>query len=138
MAQRNIHGEWTMSFENRFLRSKVMGATNQEASIAWFEEMKDRLFHSAEGDSTPWVILVDSRTWELGPDDIWDTNNEIFAWSIRHNCVLFSVVYSNAIQKFASVKGLETDCTMQISFDYDEAYQTCLDKLAQAQKQQEK
>ncbi|MGF1741003.1 hypothetical protein L4C34_07975 [Vibrio profundum] len=40
MTQRNIHGLWTMSFENRFLITEVQGATNKEAAQAWFNERK--------------------------------------------------------------------------------------------------
>ena len=64
--------------------------------------------------------------------------NDFVGWLSQHNCRSFSLVYSNHIQRFAADKGIINQDIMRIYFDYDEAYQTCLDKLAQAQKQQEK
>ncbi|WP_428791101.1 hypothetical protein [Vibrio profundum] len=40
MAECNIHGEWTMSFEDRLLYPKVIGETNSEGSLRGSEKQK--------------------------------------------------------------------------------------------------
>ena len=40
MVSRNIHGLWSMHFEERILYSKITGGINTEMSMAWFEDMK--------------------------------------------------------------------------------------------------
>ncbi|MGF1743185.1 hypothetical protein L4C34_19440 [Vibrio profundum] len=139
MTQRNIHGEWTMSFENRFLHSEVTGPTNTEAALAWFEEMK-KLVSTSSGTCTPWVLLIDSRNWETSPQEQWDSNNVIITWTKENDCCFLAVVYSNKIQEYSAKTGLDAKNTSHhvIFFDYDEAYQTCLDKLAEAQKLHDK
>lgn len=129
MTRRNIHGDWTMSFHNRILRSAVIGSTNQEASKAWLNELKAMVTSSAAGVSEPWVMLIDGSLWEMSPDEVWDTNNEFVAWVMSNNCIFLAFVLSKKIQSFALEKGLNDQSVINIYFDYDEANLACLAKL---------
>ncbi|MGF1743290.1 hypothetical protein L4C34_20030 [Vibrio profundum] len=40
---RNIHGDWSMNFEDQILKSTLIGAFNQEANLSWFNEVKQRV-----------------------------------------------------------------------------------------------
>ncbi|MGF1743274.1 hypothetical protein L4C34_19945 [Vibrio profundum] len=137
MTPRNIHGEWSMSFENRFLHVESFGATNRELGIAQMNELQKHLESSSEKYSTPWVILNDYRRWQLASQDAWETYNSIVTWMSEHNCVFLAFVITNQMQNFALEKGLHTDEILQFFFDYNKAYQTCLDKLSEAQWQQQ-
>lgn len=138
MTQRNIHGEWTMSFENRILYSKITGSTNKEASQAWFEEIKAYVLASSSGDIQPWVILNDARLWDMAPQDVSDTNERIANWMKEHHCLCHCLIFSNKVQSFGPKKEISNRGFYQYFFDYDEAYQTCLDKLAEAQGSKDK
>lgn len=129
MKRRNIHGDWTMSFEKRVLRSSVIGSTNQEASKAWLNELKHTVTSSAGGSVEPWVMLIDGSLWEMSPDEVWDTNNEFVAWVASNNCIFLAFVFSKKIQSFALEKGLDDNSIFSVYFDYDEANQACLEKL---------
>ena len=65
--------------------------------------------------------------------DGWDVVNDIMIWAKQHHCVLFSFVFSKKIKHYSFEHGLSPQGLVQYFFDYDEAYQTCLDKLAEAQ-----
>ncbi|MGF1739892.1 hypothetical protein L4C34_02200 [Vibrio profundum] len=129
MVNKNIHGNWTMSFDDRFLHSEVIGSTNTETSMAWFEELKQRLLNSTDQDTVPWVALVDSRRWNIGPAELWDANNVLIKWCSEHNCIFFAVVYANKLQEFSAKQGIDPESTMQIFFNYDEALKECQHKL---------
>ncbi|MGF1743184.1 hypothetical protein L4C34_19435 [Vibrio profundum] len=66
MTQRNIHGTYTMSFENQALYSKVTGATNNELSAAWLSDINAHLDKAKNGNK-PWALLNDCREWEWQP-----------------------------------------------------------------------
>ena len=84
------------------------------------------------------MALVDAREWKIASLDAWETNNELVDWMSSHNCVLFSFVLSKELQKFAIESQINNMSIMQTCFDYDEAHQNCLRKLAEAQRQQSK
>ncbi|MGF1740147.1 hypothetical protein L4C34_03510 [Vibrio profundum] len=130
MVQRNIHGEWNIRFEDRILYSKVVGATNDEARKAWFEELKSSIQSSQEGFSCPWVILHDLRNWDTATLDTWEGANMFVDWASEHNCLLLAIVFSKKIQHFAMSKGLNNQKVLQFFFNYDEAHQACLSKLS--------
>ena len=44
MNQRNVHGEWKMVFDNRFLRVTTTGAFNAEGTKAWLDAVKGYLY----------------------------------------------------------------------------------------------
>ena len=133
MKQRNIHGRWVMRLEGRVLYSKVTGATNKEAAQAWFEEMKQLILSSEDSDSKPWVFVDDTRDWGTAPEDFWEAANELVDWMSNHNCVFMASVFSKKLQSFSWESGFNNQSILQVFFDYDEACQTCLDKLAEAQ-----
>ncbi|MGF1743176.1 hypothetical protein L4C34_19380 [Vibrio profundum] len=133
MTQRNIHGIWTMYFENRILHTKVTGSFNREGTQAFFDEMQSLLFSSKKGDAVPWAMLNDARDWELAALDAWDAGNEGINWMNDHNCVLFSVVYSVKVHTAITKKGIDNQDILQYHYDYNEAYQACIDALAKAQ-----
>ena len=135
MAQRNIHGEWTMSFENGILRTKVVGATNAEAGEAWLNELQTLLRTSTEGTAKPWVMFADNRQWDISPLDARQANNALVDWMSHHNCVLCVFVLSKKLQEFALESQINQKGMMQIFFDYDKAYQACLDKLVEVRNQ---
>lgn len=136
MTQRNIHGDWSMSFENRILLSKADGSFNQEANKAWLSEMKELVLSSPEGDSTPWVVLLDFQNWDIATLDSWESANEGAIWVMEHSGVSITFVFSKKLQQFAAEKGLIDQSIVKFLFNYDEAYQACLDKLAEARRQQ--
>lgn len=138
MTQFRIHGEWTISFKNRIVYSKVIGATNEEASQAWLKELKGKLQSSPVGCSEPWVVLHDLRNWGTATLDTWESANENIHWILKNNCVLFTIVFSKELQKFVLNKGLKDQNIVRLFFDYDAAYQACLDKLAEAQNKNNK
>ncbi|MGF1741420.1 hypothetical protein L4C34_10140 [Vibrio profundum] len=132
MTQHNIHGEWTMRFENRILYSVVWGATNNEATLTWIAEMKHLVLSSQEGDHTPWVIINDARNWEMSSLGVGESYLEFFDWIERHNCASYAAVLSKQIQKFSMEHETNTLDALHCFFDYDEAYQFCVEKLAEA------
>ncbi|MGF1742984.1 hypothetical protein L4C34_18350 [Vibrio profundum] len=138
MKERNIHGLWSMSFKDRILHSEVSGATNDEAGQAWLAELKAKVKSSKEGYSAPWVVLHDMRDWGMAPIDAWEGANSVINWVSEHHCILFAVVFSIKVQHFAFETGLKGQSIMRYYFDYEEAYQDCLDKLAEPQRQQDK
>ncbi|MGF1741741.1 hypothetical protein L4C34_11825 [Vibrio profundum] len=138
MTQRNIHGNWTMNFENRILQSKITGSTNTELSQAWFEDMKCHLSSSEDNYMTPWVNLFDFRDWDLTTIDSFGNANDNIHWMSENNCILLAFVFSKKMQHFAMEKGLSNNGIVRFFFDYGEAYQACLDKLEGAQRQQDK
>ncbi|MGF1741428.1 hypothetical protein L4C34_10180 [Vibrio profundum] len=133
MTKRNIHGDWTMSFEKRLFFSKIVGATNDEAAQSWFDEMIDIVMASEGGDRTPWVALVDGREWETASLDAMETNNELANWMFQHNCAQVITVYASRLQVFAAEKQLNRDGLIQFYFNYDEALQASFDKLSNLQ-----
>ncbi|MGF1741458.1 hypothetical protein L4C34_10330 [Vibrio profundum] len=132
MTQRNIHGDWTMSFEKRVVLAKTIGSINAEACVAWLDEMKDKIQSSPEGYTTPWVLLTDSRDWEGGSPESWANIDDILSWMFSHNCIFNAVVVNKKLQIWAGETNLNNQY-YKVFYDYDEAYQTCLDKLAEAQ-----
>ncbi|WP_159084342.1 hypothetical protein [Dongshaea marina] len=135
MAPRNIHGSWSMHFEGRLLYSEVIGPTNTEASFSYLEELKQTLFESSEGIQSPWVILHDGRQWEMSSADAKSANDAITDWCCENSCVLFAIVLSSKMQRFAADIVFKEQSILRFYFDYDEAYQACLDKLTDAQQQ---
>lgn len=133
MTQRNIHGTWEMSFEHRCLKSKIKGATNKEAALAWLEDLKYNLRSSPEGSSVPWVVLQDLSDWGAATLDTWGDANANIDWVFENNCVLFAIIFSTGLQEFVMKKGLKDNNYVRFFFDYDEAYQACLAKLAESQ-----
>lgn len=136
MANRNIHGHWSMTFENRFLLSKSIGATNAEHSVAFLKELKKLVLSSPEGVTTPWILINDAREWEGLSLDAGEQNDKITEWVQQNNCIFFAVVMDNKLQKFTTDSALSNQ-TFTVFFDYDEAYQACKDKLLQATKAHE-
>ncbi|MGF1743280.1 hypothetical protein L4C34_19975 [Vibrio profundum] len=135
MIQRNIHGEWAFTFEGRLMTTKLVGQSNREASLAWFKDMKSNLLSSPESDRSPWVLLFDCTEWLLGPEDIADTNNKIMTWMTSHNLVFEAAVFSYKLQEFAiDQQDFDTKSVLHYFYDYDEAYQACLNKLADFQR----
>ncbi|MGF1743289.1 hypothetical protein L4C34_20025 [Vibrio profundum] len=132
MAKRNIHGEWTIRLDDRFLYSDVVGSTNTEASLAYLEELKQTILTSPGGVKSPWVILHDGRRWEMSSADAKVGNDAITDWCKEHQCMLFAIVLENSMQRFASEIVFKEQSILKFYFDYDEAYQACLDALAEA------
>lgn len=129
MKQLNIHGQSTMNFENQILHSKVTGSTNKELSIVWFEDMKRCVLSSTYGDREPWVTLTDARGWEMASPDIEEVTNTTIEWATNHNCLLFGILLSKNIQKFAMEKEFGEHSIVRFFFSADEAKQACLDIL---------
>lgn len=132
MTERNIHGEWTMSFETRILKSEVIGTTNAEAGKLWFKELDRYLLASEEKYDAPWVILLDCRQWNMTALDTWEVNNEITTWLSNNGCIFEAMIFSKKIQYFDAQQGLDNHKIIHYFFDYDEAYQAGLDALADA------
>ncbi|MGF1742329.1 hypothetical protein L4C34_14850 [Vibrio profundum] len=88
---------------------------------------------SLDADSTPWVAISDNRQWDLSTPDSEGEMNNIVDWMQEHNCISFAIVFSNQLQEFGAEKKLNDQSILNFSFDYDEAYQECLNKLAEAQ-----
>ena len=105
MPPRNIHGLWTISFEQRLILSEVSGPTNEEMSNAWFDEVKRKVESSPQGYIAPWAILHDCRNWDLASADSWGSVDVIVDWFSEHNCELFVIVFSKKIQHFAAEQG---------------------------------
>ena len=139
MTQRNTHGTWIMTFDNRMLHNEPTIALNEEGCYEWFEEMKDRVLSSSEGDTTPWVLLTDIREWEGASLEAWPVIDEITTWEKEHYCVFIAVVLKHELYRYTNEKHLnETNKSIIWLFgDYDEAYQACLDALTKAQNQQD-
>lgn len=133
MGQRNIHGKLSITFENQILETKVTGATNTEAAQAWLKEVQDLVHSQNDGEIKPWVIFADNRHWDTSPTDAQQANSELVKWMSDNNCLLFAFLLSKKLQKFALETQVNDTSIMQYFFDYDEAYQACLDKLAKAQ-----
>lgn len=131
MKPRNIHGLWTIRFENRILYSQITGATNDEATQAWFAELQANVEASSEGYTTPWVILNDLTQWGTTTLDTWENANVIVDWFAEHKCVLSALVFSKKFQQFAMSSGLNDQSIIQYYFDYEQAHQACLKKLAE-------
>ncbi|MGF1742454.1 hypothetical protein L4C34_15485 [Vibrio profundum] len=122
-----------MNFENRVLFSKMTGSTNREASLVWFDEIQEKV-HSSEGGVTePWVIFLDSRDWVGASLDAWEVNNQITDWVSSHGCVYEAIVLSKKMHVYAAKTELNDQPILHYFFDYDEAYQGCLDKLFEVQ-----
>ncbi|MGF1742983.1 hypothetical protein L4C34_18345 [Vibrio profundum] len=134
MTQRNIHGNWTMTFEDGLLCSKIKGATNKEASQAWFGEMAHIVDSYQANEPIPWAALIDARDWEMASMDMWEANNELVDWMEKHNCVLFLFILAKKMQKFAIETQIDSLEIIRFSFDYAQAYQTCQAKLKEAQR----
>lgn len=132
MAQRNIHGEWTMSFEHRIFKSKTTGAINAETCVAWLDDMKDKIFSYHDGVTTPWVHITDSRGWEGGSSDSWEGVDNINNWTLAHNCIFIASVIDKKLYQWAVEANLKNQ-NYTVFSDYDEAYQACLDKLSEAE-----
>ncbi|MGF1739473.1 hypothetical protein L4C34_00030 [Vibrio profundum] len=130
MKQRNIHGVWDMSFENHCLHCRFTGATNESAANAWFDDMKHHVLSSPDKGKLPWVILSDMREWGISSLDAWDKNNENAEWMMKHGCIYISMVFSKKLQKFSVEQGFNNLQPFQFFSDYDEAKQSCIDKLA--------
>lgn len=130
MVQRNIHGEWSISFTHRLCLAKISGETNEEGSKAYFNELQEHLFLSPESDTTHWSYLLDCRDWSGASLDTWEANNSIMDWLIEHNCCLHALVMKGDLQVYAVEKYMNQKGIIQYYFNYDEAYQACLDKLA--------
>ncbi|MCL9781875.1 hypothetical protein M9194_10590 [Vibrio sp. S4M6] len=133
MANRNIHGNWTMSFEDRLLQSKVDGAFNIEGNLAWLEEVKSLVGSSKGGNTKPWVAFVDGRGWDMSPDDATESTNEMINWMADNNCALLAILHSNRVQRYAAKQRTSGQGIIQFFFDYDEAYQASIDKLQELQ-----
>ena len=133
MTERNIHGNWTMSFESRVFIAKVIGATNKEAGQQFVKDMQEIVLSSAESDCAPWVFINDGRLWEMDSMDTDDIYREFMSWLSAHNCVYYALVFSKKIQKFAMDERVGEESSIQFYFDYEEAHRDCLQKLAEAQ-----
>lgn len=130
MKQRNIHGLWEMNFENHCLNCKFMGATNESAACAWFDEMKHHVLSSPDKGKLPWVALSDMREWGISSLDVWEKNNEILEWMMGNGCMYVSMVFSKELQRFSFEQGVDNLQPFRFFTDYDEAKQACVDKLA--------
>lgn len=129
---RNIHGVWDLSFNDGILVTKVLGATNEEAGKAWFEEV-NRCVLSPEGAaSEPWASISDLRQWDMAPEEVWEESRQFVTWFAEHNCVFFTFVFSKKIQAFAPQQALKDYPMVGFFFDYDEAYRECANKLLAA------
>ena len=136
MAGKNIHGHWDMTFENRILLSKSIGATDAEASVAFLKELQELVLSSPEGVTTPWVAISDSRNWGGLSLDAGEATDKITEWVQKNNCIFSAVVMSKKLQKFTTDTALSNQ-TFTVFFDDDEAYQACKEKLLQANKTHE-
>ncbi|MGF1742982.1 hypothetical protein L4C34_18340 [Vibrio profundum] len=134
MTRRNVHGDWTVKFENRILYNEGHGAGNKEGAVTWLEEVEEMVLSSPESDKTPWVILSDIRDWEGFSLDAWGSLDDIQEWMLAHNCVFIAVLVSTKLMEFATTTNAKVQ-KFTIYYDYDEAHQACLDKLAEAQSQ---
>ncbi|MCL9780767.1 hypothetical protein M9194_04855 [Vibrio sp. S4M6] len=132
MKSRNIHGEWSISFENRILHCVGSGAFNAEASAAFFQEVKNTVLNSENGDSSPWVFLSDLRHWQGSSLDSWEEVDKSIEWMTKHNCVFFALVLENKLQEYAEEKHVTDRSKHQSFFDFEQAYQVCMDKLMEA------
>ncbi|MGF1739926.1 hypothetical protein L4C34_02370 [Vibrio profundum] len=128
MKRRNIHGESVIRCENHLIHSTVIGATNNEYSLTWFEEVVEHLESDQNNTIKPWVLLHDCRQWLGSSEDSWETNNRQTEWMLNNGCVLLAVVLSRKLQDFTLDSKIETSNYL-VFFDYDEAYQACLDKV---------
>ncbi|MGF1740202.1 hypothetical protein L4C34_03800 [Vibrio profundum] len=138
MTQRNIHGEWEIKFQERILITTVSGATNEEAAHVWFNEVKQCILESKHKKTTPWCFISDLRNWEMSPSEVWEPTNAVFSWAFDNQCIFWGFIFSKQIQKFALERGALSSDKFQFFFGYDEAYQACLDKLAEAKNQKGK
>lgn len=138
MTKRNIHGLWSMRFEKRILHSTLAGPTNKEASEAWLEDIKTLILTSQDSDLKPWVLFFDLRSWDMTSLDAWEANDDNMKWISSHSCTFFAFLLSKEVQHYAIKKGLQDQSFCRFFFNYEEAYQACLDKLTEAQNQQSK
>ncbi|MGF1743182.1 hypothetical protein L4C34_19410 [Vibrio profundum] len=122
-----------MSFENRIFYSEVIGASNDEAAKAWFKDMRQTIQKPIHGGTEPWVTLFDGRNWGTASPDAMENNSKSVVWMSKNNCLLCAIVLSKKLQQFSMSKQISNHTLVQFYFDYDEAYQACLDKLAAAQ-----
>ncbi|MGF1742172.1 hypothetical protein L4C34_14010 [Vibrio profundum] len=136
MTQRNIHGVFTMTFDNRVLDSKVVGETNKELSLEWFEELQRLLFSSSEGDTLPWALLHDCSQWIGSSMDAWEANNTITDWMIERNCVFSAIVVPGQLQHFVVEKEIKNQEITHFFTNREKAYQACLDKINEVNKRQ--
>lgn len=100
--------------------------------------LQENLRSSEAGHSVPWVVLHDLRDWGTATLDTWESANESIDWILKNNCVLFTIIFSKDLQNFVLKKGLRDQDIIRFFFDYDEAYQACLDTLDEAQNQRNK
>lgn len=135
MTQRNIHGEWTMSFSDRLVRSTVSGATNKELSLAWLEDLKAHLSFSLERDLEPWVLLLDCREWVGASQDAWETNNRNTDWMADNHCIFEAIVLPGKMQLFAAETELNEQSIIHYFASYGDALQACIDQLTELQRQ---
>ncbi|MGF1741457.1 hypothetical protein L4C34_10325 [Vibrio profundum] len=126
-----------MSFENRIFKSKTTGAINAEGCVAWLDDMKDKVLSSNEGDTTPWVHVTDARGWEGGTSDSWEAIDDITTWIYTHNCIFNASVIDKKMYQWAGETHLNNKY-YTVFYDYDEAYQACLHKLAEVHNEQDK
>ncbi|MGF1741799.1 hypothetical protein L4C34_12115 [Vibrio profundum] len=129
MKPLNAHGQWTLDFKNRILLTKVSGTTNKEASQQWLVGTKELVQLSENRYDIPWVVLNDARDWEMAALDSWEATNEVIDWLSDNNCILFAIVFSKKIHKFALEMGLKHQGIVVLFDDYDNAYQACLNSL---------
>ncbi|MGF1740588.1 hypothetical protein L4C34_05825 [Vibrio profundum] len=128
---RNIHGDWTMSYEDQILKSTLIGAFNQEANLSWFNEVKQTVTTSSRSKKY-WVALLDAQNWEMSSQGNQETNEEIMNQLMVLGCLGLYMVFSKKVQEFALKEEMQEQSFLQSFFDYDEAYQACLDVLAEA------
>ncbi|MGF1742793.1 hypothetical protein L4C34_17280 [Vibrio profundum] len=135
MTERNVHGEWRLSFENRILLTQVSGSTNSEAVKAWLKEAIDLVDSSHFGLESAWAVLVDASDWGMSPGDSWEAHNIMVVELEENNCQIFAVVFSKKIHEFSLEQGFQDKGMVQLFHNYDEAYQACLDKLSEVEYQ---
>ncbi|MGF1741425.1 hypothetical protein L4C34_10165 [Vibrio profundum] len=129
---RNIHGNWATKFENRILFSKVDGSTNHEQSLAMFKDIQHQVLSAHPDGLEAWVALTDARDWGLATEDSWESTNRVIDWMREHQCVFLAVAFSKQLQTYAAEQGFVNEGgVIQYFYDYDEAYQACLNKLKQ-------
>ncbi|MGF1742794.1 hypothetical protein L4C34_17285 [Vibrio profundum] len=132
MTKRNIHGLWSMDFEDRILHSKLHGAANEEACLVWREQLQDKLLSSPEGDKTPWVSIIDtSGDWDGFTVESWPVINDTVVWQAEHNCALIVVVITKELHNFTHQKYVSHHEIITAANSHEEAYQICIDKLAE-------
>ncbi|MGF1743179.1 hypothetical protein L4C34_19395 [Vibrio profundum] len=107
MAQRNVHGKWTISFDDRILKTQVTGATNTEAGQLWMEQMQELLFSSLGADAIPWVVLNDCRHWTTGSLEAWEKYNEMLTWMSEHNCIFYAFIFRTTCKSLLRINGLK-------------------------------